>query len=297
MSRSKFRLKMARQQGEQKAREFGQDAFPIRPEQIAAAEGISIEAKPAPVKGVSGGIVMTEHLVAIFYSASIKNDGFRRFTIGHELGHYFLEGHAQEIQSAPSGTHISRSGFSQGDQSIEIEADHFSSGLLMPTQLTKRLLRGADVGLRGICALAKEADCSLTASAIRAAECCDYPLAVIVSEGTEILYGFWSDSLRALRPGDFPRKGCRLPDTATLAFNEQRYGDRLDELIDETSDTMTWFSGDKEHRLREEVVGLGEYGKTLTILTGEKSSGIDDDEDQDEIGLEESWMPRFAYGR
>jgi hypothetical protein len=39
----------------------------------------------------------------------------------------------------------------------------------------------------------------------------------------------------------------------------------------------------------EEVLGLGRYGKTLTVIT---SSAFADDVEEDE-DLEESWTPRF----
>lgn len=196
---SKFRLAMARQLGEKIAKERGFDRFPIDPVDIARRENISVEAKPPDRKGVSGGIVFHDDEVIIFYATNIKSAGFQRFTIGHELGHFFLPGHPEEITKV-APVHVSRAGFSQGAESIEIEADHFSSGLLMPSDLVRGLLTDQRVGLDGIAALSDEAQCSLTASAIRSAECSEYPMAVIISSGEEISYGFLSDSFKGLHP-------------------------------------------------------------------------------------------------
>jgi hypothetical protein len=45
--------------------------------------------------------------------------------------------------------------------------------------------------------------------------------------------------------------------------------------------------------ITEEIVGLGRYGKTLTILSIDAEDVADDDEKDDDDDLEESWTPRF----
>jgi hypothetical protein len=44
--------------------------------------------------------------------------------------------------------------------------------------------------------------------------------------------------------------------------------------------------------VKEDVLGLGSYGKTLTVLH-EIELPEDDDSDDDEEKLSESWSPRF----
>lgn len=287
---------MARQLGEKIARDVGFDRFPIDPFQIAKSEEIEVEAKPPDKKGVSGGIIFHENCVIIFYSTDIKNAGFQRFTIGHELGHYFLPGHPDEItKTAP--VHVSRAGFSQGSESIEIEADHFSSGLLMPRELVRGVLEDQRIGLDGIVTLSEKAQCSVTASAIRAAECSDYPMAVIVSAGDKICYGFLSNSFKELKPSNYPRKGDPLPFTATREFNLKEdsilYGERA---CGQTT-LADWFGGSSNVRLDEEIAGLGNYGYTLTVLSSEELPFRPDEEEDEDAELLESWTPRFAYGR
>lgn len=171
---AKFRILMARQLGEKVARDHGFTAFTVDPLRIAQANDIRVERKPPDKEGVSGGIIFAGDDVIIFHATNIDNAGFQRFTVAHELGHFFLPGHPQEIQAA-SGVHVSRAGFSQGAASIEIEADHFAAGLLMPTHLVRQCLRRNALGLDGVLQLSGEADCSLTAAAIRAAECDSVP--------------------------------------------------------------------------------------------------------------------------
>ena len=93
-----FRPEWARKLGERKARECGFDSFPIDPFAIAADEDIFVEEHKAAQPGVSGGIIFDGPNVGIFYSTAIRSPGFHRFTIGHELGHYFLPGHPEELQ-------------------------------------------------------------------------------------------------------------------------------------------------------------------------------------------------------
>lgn len=293
---SKFKIKLARSEGEKKSKDLGFTSFPIDVRAIVVDEEIDLVEKPASKKGVSGGIIFhgTEE-VTIFYSSDIDNEGFRNFTVGHELGHYFLSGHPEEILST-APIHLSRAGFSQGTSSIELEADHFSSGLLMPSILVRKQLNDGQVGLDGILELARVSKCSLTASAIRAAECAEFPMAIVVSNLEHICYCFMSDSFKSLKP-NFLRKGDLLPYTGTRSFNQNQ------ENIPSVKRTCTrtkfseWFGDKTQISLDEEIIGLGGYGFTLTVLSSEKLLSDPYEEDDEEGKLIDSWTPKFAYGR
>lgn len=293
----KFRLQKARRRGEAVAKEHGFRRFPVDPFFIAEKSDIEVLPKPPDKKGVSGGIVFSEENVGIFYATGIASEGFHRFTVGHELGHYFLEGHPEEIMKiAP--LHVSRAGFTQGNNSIEIEADHFASGLLMPTHLVKKSLERGRIGLAGIEALAKKATCSLTAAAIRAAECCPYPAAVIVSVDDTISYGFLSDSFRGLGKLSYLKKGEPLPNRVTRSFNAAPSNLPGSQACGETS-VLDWFDGPHGIVLDEEVISLGGYGNgyTLAVLSSEALSSDPEDDTDEESKLIESYTPKFAYGR
>jgi Zn-dependent peptidase ImmA (M78 family) len=293
---SKFRLKMARQKGEQVAKQFGFQKLSIDPFKIAEDEDIVVEAKEPDREGMSGCIVFNDDGVGIIYATHIRSEGFRRFTVAHELGHYFLEGHPEEILKT-SAVHFSKAGFTQGQSSIEIEADHFASGLLMPTQLTREALYGAPVGLEGILHLANAAETSLTSAAIRAAECAPYPMAVIVSKGTQVSYGFMSDSFKRLDRLRFLRKGDPLPYTATRNFNSEAANIADRKSVCESARLAEWFGGERAIALEEEIVGLGRYGHTLTVLSSDLLPDDPDEVEDEEEKLVTSWTPRFAYGR
>ncbi len=289
---SKFRLLMARQCGEKIAADGGFTGFPVDPFAIAAKEEILVEAKDPDRKGMSGCIVFTDDGVGIIYATDIRSEGFRRFTVAHELGHYFLDGHPEEI--AKTGpVHFSRAGFVQGNSSIEIEADHFASGLLMPTRLTREALYQAPIGLGGVQHLATVAEASLTAAAIRTAECAPYPVAIIVSEREKVSYGFMSESFKKLGKLRFLRKGDGLPHTGTRAFNAVADNIRLGRSVCYQSTLADWFGGPAGTIIDEEVVGLGSYGHTLTVLSSEALTDDPYEDEDEEAALLESWAPKF----
>jgi Zn-dependent peptidase ImmA (M78 family) len=292
---AKFRLRMATQHGEKIASEFGFTQFPVRPRKIAEAKEIGIVAKSPEAKGISGAIIFAGDAVNIIYSTEYDNLGFENFSIAHELGHYFLEGHPDEILKA-GGTHLSRSNFTQ-NTSIELEADHFASGLLLPSAMTKKFLSSHQLGIEGIKNLASKAECSVTAAAIRAAECSAEPLAIIVSEGERVCYAFTSDGFKNLGNLKFLPKGTPLPDSGTRQFNSnllnvQNAGTRCTE-----TDLHSWFEGSRSIKLDEEILGLGAYGLTLTVLSSEALPEISEQDEDEDAALERSWTPRFAYGR
>ena len=293
---AKFRLKQALLKGEEIAEIYGFKKFSVDPFEIAEQEDIVIQAKDPEMDGVSGCIVFNNDGVGIIYSTRIKSSGFQRFTVAHELGHYFLEGHPEEIIKT-GGFHASRAGFTEGNNSIELEADHFASGLLMPTRLVKDALASECKGMDGIKALADEAQTSLTAAAIRSAECAPYPIAIVVSHGSEICYSFMSENFKSLGHLTLLRKGDHLPASATLNFNSNSENVQYGKSECTETNLSSWFDGSKNIYLDEQIVGLGSYGLTLTVLSSDALPEDPYDEPDEDAELEESWTPRFARGR
>jgi len=61
----------------------------------------------------------------ILYATHLANEGFERFSVAHELGHYFLPGHIDAVLAGGGQVHTSRAGFVSDDK-YENEADHFT---------------------------------------------------------------------------------------------------------------------------------------------------------------------------
>jgi hypothetical protein len=83
--------------------------------------------------------------------------------------------------------------------------------------------------------------------------------------------------------------------TATATFNARAHAVRDCERASDESDCLDWLGGRRSVKLVEEVLGLGSYGKTLTVLSMEMPPASDDDEEEEdeEANLMESWTPRF----
>jgi hypothetical protein len=92
-----FRLRMAKQKAEALLRDEGITALPVDPLAIAASRDIAVKPKPDTVEGVSGMLLRHGDVFGILYATHIPSEGFQRFSVGHELGHYFLEGHIDHL--------------------------------------------------------------------------------------------------------------------------------------------------------------------------------------------------------
>ncbi len=288
-----FRLKMARQKAEVVLREDGIETLPVNPFAIAANRNIVVKPKPDTVEGVSGMLLRHGNEFGILYATNVASEGFQRFSVGHELGHYFLDGHIDHVLPK-DGFHASHAGFVSGD-SYELEADHFAAGLLMPSGLFKRSLNKVSVGLSAVETMADLCQTSLTATAIRYAELTSEAVAVIISTGQTIDYCFLSETMKSLPQLTWLRKGSPVPGSAETARMNADPGRVLRaERTDDEIDVMDWLGGTRSVTVTEEVVGLGRYGKTLTVLSSESiGRDGDEDEEEDEGNLIESWTPRF----
>ncbi|ABS65807.1 protein of unknown function DUF955 [Xanthobacter versatilis] len=288
-----FSLKLARQTAEALLRDDGISGLPVDPFAIAESRDIVVQGKPEEHDGVSGMLLRHGNDFGIVFATHIPSPGFQRFSVSHELGHYFLPGHIDQV--IKDGVHVSRAGFVTDDP-YELEADHFAAGLLMPEAPFRKAMERFDPGLDAIEQMADMCVTSRTATAIRFAELSDAAVAVIVSTGGIIDYCFMSDAMKSLPKLDWIRKGMPLPAgtaTAKLAADAERIaaGDRLGN----ETDLRDWLGGTTRAAIAEESVGLGRYGKVLTVLSS-NSLGQDDDPDDredDEDSLIESWTPRF----
>jgi Zn-dependent peptidase ImmA (M78 family) len=196
-------------EAERVVREHNITALKVDPIALANKLGIEVIAKPASSSGVSGMLIRFENQFGIAYATHIDSLGFRRFSIAHELGHYFLPGHIDAV-FADGNIHQSRADFNCADK-YEIEADHFAARLLMPNSLFSSALRRAGEGLAAVEQLAAICETSLTATAIRYTQCSHDSVAIVVSTGQHIDYCFMSKSLRELKGLDWIRKNQPLP--------------------------------------------------------------------------------------
>ena len=95
-------------------REKGLLSLPVDLKALAEACSIPLQAMDADEDGVSGMLLRFGNTFGIRYATHIPSEGFQRFSIAHEFGHYFAEGHLDHIQFE-AGIHSSRAGFVSAD--------------------------------------------------------------------------------------------------------------------------------------------------------------------------------------
>jgi Zn-dependent peptidase ImmA (M78 family) len=273
--------------------EFRINRLPINPIALAQSRGIRVEPMPKDHDGVSGMFIHAHGRSAIAYATHIKNRGFQHFSVAHELGHCFLPGHIDAVLPDGATHHASHSGF-VSDNRYELEADHFAAGLLMPSRLFRMAMARAGEGLDAIEILHDRCQTSLTATAIRYQQLTDEAVAVIQSIGARIEFCFLSHRMLTLRPLRWPAKGSALPRrSATYRLNQHPSKVTASERVDGPADGVDWFGGFSDVELFEEAVGLGRYGRTLTVLTTVDGLSDDDPEEDGDANLRGQWTPRF----
>ncbi|VAW42600.1 hypothetical protein MNBD_GAMMA01-1380 [hydrothermal vent metagenome] len=275
--------------GEIFAKEQKITSLPVDPIEIAEKLDILVEPLPADKRGVSGMLMESNNNFGIMYATYVDNIGFQNFCIAHELGHYSIAGHYEQLMG--NGFHESSAGFVSNEK-YELEADHFAAGLLMPSFLFDAELNKHQSGLNAVESLSRQCNTSLTATAIRYAQKTPDPVAIVVSEGEIIDYCFMSDELKELNRLTWIRQGSRLSkNTVTFRFNSAPQNISNCNKADGETTLLDWFGSSLPYVVYEEVVGLGGYGKTLTVLSLEPIPDQESLDEEDE--LEESWTPRF----
>jgi hypothetical protein len=244
--------------------EHGVERAPVDPFAIAEALGIVVQASDKLEGSFSGCLLQAGASFGILYSTGIQNRGYQRFTVAHELGHFSLTDH-RRVLFEKGALHRSESGFTSGVW-YEREADLFGVELLIPKFLFHKHRREFPTGLDGVKGLAELFQTSLTATAIRYATLCTEPAAVVVSEADRVLYSVLSKPF-ALRFCMAPRSKMHPPQvpakSVTRRFNASGKVLAEERGVVRADDWFAMAEGD----LTEEVIGLGRYGKTLTMLS------------------------------
>jgi len=123
-----------------KAREillaWGKSELPVNVREIAKLHSIIVDEDKTPKENLSGFLYVDGDTKVIGVNKTHPKTR-RRFTIAHELGHYFLHRHDHgsphvDKQSNVSSAHFRDDSSSKGIDAQEIEANLFAAELLMP---------------------------------------------------------------------------------------------------------------------------------------------------------------------
>ncbi len=245
-------------------------SYPVDPDAIASAKKLPVEAKEGFPDGVYGALWRSGNEFGILVSSDCPTPGHRRFTLAHELGHYHLDGHVEQLFRSGDGLAASLGGHFRGRKDpMEVEADAFAGELLVPTMFARGLLRGASIGMHAVLRLRDAFDVSLSCAAVRLAQLADEPLAVVLSKGGVIEWTARSEALWA--QGGWARRSWKQEWTPRRSGTRRLAGDdaRRHTGADDGSELLAceWCEGAPPSAVAiEEAVGLGMYDRVLTVL-------------------------------
>lgn len=268
--------------------ESGVSGPPVDVEALIAARGLSLQEVPEIRPGVFGAFFIDGVDAGVMISAACYTSGHRRFTLGHELGHFVLDGHVEELLPAGMSLAISQGGnFRDQKSEVEREADIFASELLMPTDRLAGVTQAVPC-LDSVRKLANSCDVSISSAAIRLLDLVGEPAAVILSHDRAVEWVAASASLRehtwARQPlkGEWVPKGSatrRLLDNAAVSTRELE--ERQSLLLCE------WFDGAPPMcRVEEECLSMASYGRLLTLLRPVDLPSADEEEEDRQRALD-----------
>jgi len=245
---------------------------------IAAIQALETE-------GFEGGLMMfadrSSATILVNEAAAYRR---RRFTIGHELGHFLLPWHTprsgQGFRCSSKDMAVFRAK-PGGDRYMEMEAqaNRFSAGILMPAAPVRADLRARrHFEVSHIVELADRYEVSKETMARRCADLHDDTIAVVFSRDGVVA--------RAYRGKEFPRLGIAPNDPlppgsfakrSTLAPGQSsEWGEApADQWLENANGTVC-----------EQSIGQ-QKGFRLTLLTYEPA----DDDADDEDDVERAWKP------
>jgi hypothetical protein len=197
-------------------------------------------------------------------------DGTRtRFTVAHELGHWFIDEHRQSLAAGVS-PHASFADFGTTDL-IEEEAHTFAAHLLVPPNRLRRVVGSQSPELGTVLGVAKAFNISRTCAAVRYVNADLYGCAVLrLAHDGKVRWRRISDTLgdRTYRStiADLGELGPKS--TAWSRFQTAlTTTDPVEGCQVEASDWFTWAKGDRNLELYLEFVSIGRYGVLAFLST------------------------------
>ena len=183
-----------------------------------------------------------------------------RFTIAHELGHYFIDNHRIGLMRGLLKPHPSRNN-ENSHAKIEREADYFASCLLMPEEKFKKFFHRKKFDFEIIKNLAEQFQTSITATAIRFASTGNHAIMIVFGENGQIKWRWNSE--------DFIYKyllySNKIPENSVMGdyFNNMRIPNGTEEVW-----AIDWFNyvNPKDSNLKFKEHCLVHKNKALSII-------------------------------
>jgi Zn-dependent peptidase ImmA (M78 family) len=296
------RLDRAVAEAEQIVRALGLRA-PIDPLEIVKAESPFLKAAGADLKGRYDGQLEyhpKKNRFLLFFNTKYdqgpapgRHHPRTRFSISHELGHYYLAAHRAFLMRTgmahPSSSEL------RNNALVEREADAFASGVLLPTHLFEPVVNEGDKELTAyrVQKMAEDFQVSYLAAVVRAVRLSRCPCGVVGIRDAKQAWSFVSPAL--VGAGGYPRSGGQpLPKGATRGWARFSQGD-----FDRTSQDgklWEWFETYEDDDVGsldvyEEYVPIPSMKSLVVLITADPKdvNGPDDDDESEEEEYTPSW--------
>lgn len=249
--------------------------FPLPVEEIALALDIR-KIDPFETDSFEGALLTNE---AKSNSTILVREGVqperRRFTVGHELGHYLMPLHIPDgdgFRCSAADMRKEEQPASRGRPAWEAEANAFALELLMPAKdFNRRLTSARGASIEVIVSLAHDFGVSKLACGYRLMRLSDSPCAMLISNDGVIKQVYRHSELPfiSLKVGmGMPRDG--------LAMRLKEGPGSISDI--EPTEQCGWCSREKSGVDLYEQVLTQSDGWRLTLLTAETTDDHDDDE-------------------
>ncbi len=192
-----------------------------------------------------------------------------RFTLAHELAHYFIDEHRIGLQSGTLAPHGSLHDIDHKDL-IEQEADYFASCLLMPDSLFRKsltdrtFLERKTFSLDTILKLSDQFQASVLSTSLKFTEIGTHEVCIVVSENNIVK---WS-----ARSNDFPKwtsrfeRGEQLPPRTVAGEFFTKTNSKYTSVED--LDPNDWFFAewDADRTMHEQCYYSASYGYVISVI-------------------------------
>jgi hypothetical protein len=256
-------------------------ALPVPIEDLARQLDIS-EIRVMETDGFEGGLVTdlgrSEGFILVNARAGRAR---RRFTVGHELGHFLMTHHSPKAGSGFECTRGDMRVWSGKETSpavrMEVEANEFAALILMPPPMWRSAMAAyRDPDLRQVTELAAKFAVSKEAAARAYAQYHDEPLAIVVTQDGRVnrVYGNF-----AVFPRPCVRAGAPVPAGALLHRLPATPG-TISAMVEARAEQWLESEWGKPLPALYEQVAIQREGFAMILLWAERAEEQDDGEDE-----------------
>lgn len=191
-----------------------------------------------------------------------------RFTLAHELGHYFIPAHRLGLMRGDLKPHGSLNYLTNRPAwQMEREADIFASVLLMPTNSVKEFIKGRPFNFQLIEDMAVYYQVSKSAAALRFVDIGNYPIMVVYAVDSKIRWVSHSEDFPFRRLHNGNSNGDDVPENTVMGtyFYEKDDSDCQSEEIVYAKDCFDTRSEDDNMIVFNEWC-IGYQNRALSVI-------------------------------